>query len=189
MVTVTCEPRCDEAQAFPTRLRLTARGIAATLAQGEICPPRHVFSVGVEGETLHILWRVYYSPELLRKELAESRGIDKFIVACLGSRHHDGYLRQECLAVVLAGDAPWLTPYILQLAGEYVVEIVDDIARGIASRDAGPLAAFVRENPGYMATLERRITSYWSCYHRHTYPDRKDYPGSRVAACLRRLVE
>ncbi|MBQ5949244.1 hypothetical protein [Massilia sp. ST3] len=80
-------------------------------------------------------------------------------------------------------------PYILQLAGEYVVEIVDDIARAIASRDAAPLAAFVRENPDYMATLERRIMSYWSCHHRHAYPERPDYPGFRLAACLRRLME
>jgi hypothetical protein len=44
---------------------------------------------------------------------------------------------------------------------------------------------FARENLAYLATLERRVTSYWSCYHRQAYPDRDDYPGTIVVAHIK----
>jgi hypothetical protein len=53
-----------------------------------------------------------------------------------------------------------VSPCWNQLAGEYVVEITDDVAHGIVSRDTSTLVAFARENPDYLATLGRRITSY-----------------------------
>jgi hypothetical protein len=98
-------------------------------------------------------------------------------------------LRQECLARILDVDDAWLAPYIVQLAGEYVIEIVNDIARAIGMRDASLLAAYARDNPDYLATLSRRVTSYWNCYHRREYPDRADYPGTQVLRLLQNLPD
>lgn len=151
-------------------------------------PPRHAFTVNVDHETLQIPYRVYFNPGLLHQQLGHAHGIDRLILACLGTRHYDGYLRQQCLHYLTGCADSWLTPYIVQLAGEYVVEIVEDVAHDIVSRDPFLLAAFAMENPEYLATLGRRITSYWSCYHREAYPNKEDYPGSKVAACLRRAV-
>ena len=36
-----------------------------------------------------------------------------------------------------------------------------------------------------LATLARRVTSYWNCYYRRAYPDRAGYPGTRVLALMR----
>lgn len=185
---MTCESGYEESMAFPASLRTAAQAVLASLGAPEFQPWPGWFQVAVDGEVLRIPYRVYYRPDLLRQLLSRAQGTDKFILACVGTRHHDGYLRQECLRLVLGCRASWSTPYILQLAGEYVVEIVQDVADGIAARDPTALAAFARENPRYLATLARRVTSYWDCYHRHAYPDRSAYPGSKVLASLRQLL-
>lgn len=139
----------------------------------------------MDGETLHIPYRLYYDPARLRRALDHAQGPDRRILACLGTRHCDGYVRQACLAQILDGDDAWLMPYIVQLAGEYVIEIVDDVARWSETREASALAAFACDNPAYLATLSRRVTSYWNCYHRRAYPDRADYPGTRLLSRFR----
>jgi hypothetical protein len=174
---------------FPARLRPAVRDVLALVATGEMHPPRCAFAVNVDHEALQIPYRLYYRPEVLRRQLSNSQGIDKLVFACLGTRHYDGYLRQECLIELLGSEDSWLTPYIVQLAGEYVVEIAADVADGIVLRDPSSLAAFATENPGYLATLGRRMTSYWSCYHRQAYPNRDDYPGFKVLTFLQHARE
>lgn len=68
-------------------------------------------------------------------------------------------------------------PFVVLLAGEYVVEIAADMVAHLPSLERGLYAAFVRENRDLMRLLRSRATSYWDCYHRHGYPDRKTYPG------------
>ncbi|MGI4718391.1 MAG: hypothetical protein ACRYGO_12825 [Janthinobacterium lividum] len=184
MFLVPCEPRCDEAMAFPSMRRSAVREVVALVSVGERHVPRHAFVVNVDGETLRIPYRLYYDPELLRQELNKSESAARHILLCLGTRHCDGYLRQECLQALLECEASWLTPYLLQLAGEYVVEIAEDVANAIGERSPATLQAFALENPSYLATLDRRVASYWNC-HRHAYPDRNDYPGAKVMAALR----
>ncbi len=185
----SCDGKCVEADAFPASLRAAVVEAVTAVATGESHPPLYAFLVKLHHETLSIPSRVYYNPTLLRSELGNSQGIRRAILACLGTRHHDGYLRQECLAEVLRSDEAWPTPYIIQLAGEYVVEITQDVAAGIVYRDVALLASFAKENPGYLATLQRRVTSYWSCYHRAAYPERNDYPGNKVMAFLRQVLD
>ncbi len=182
MPTLSCQPRCDESLGFPSTLRASARAAVALVAQGETAPPHGVFTVNVDGEALQIPSRLYYDADRLRRAIDNAHGVDRLVLACLGTRHHDGRVRQACLARIVGSDDAWTTPYIVQLAGEYVIEIVDDVARWIGTRDT---SAFVRDNPAYLATLARRVTSYWNCYYRHAYPDRAGYPGTRVLALMR----
>jgi len=189
MFLVPCETRYDKTTAFPSRLRSAAQKAVASAAIGERHPPRQTFVVNVDGEALHVPYRTYYDPELLRRELSNAQATVRLILLCLGTRHYDGYLRQECLHELLKDESPWLTPYVVQLAGEYVVEIVEDVANAIGGRNSSTLQAFVLENPAYLGTLERRVTSYWSYYHRQAYPKLDCYPGARVMAVLRAAVE
>jgi hypothetical protein len=175
--------------AFPSMLRSPVQEALASVSFGERRAPSHAFMVNVDGETLRIPYRLYYDPDLLRRELSNSQAAARLILLCLGTRHYDGYLRQECLRELLKNEEPWLTPYVVQLAGEYVVEIAEDISSAIVERNPATLQTFVLENPAYLATLERRVTSYWSCYHRHAYPERHCYPGAKVLAVLRAAVE
>jgi hypothetical protein len=166
-------------------LRAAARAAVAVAVRDESAPPQGAFHVDVHGETLHIPYRLYYDPARLRRALDNAQGVERRILACLGTRHYDGYVRQASLAQILDADEAWLIPYIVQLAGEYVIEIVDDVARWSGTRGTSSLAVFARANPAWLATLSRRVTSYWNCYHRHAYPDRADYPGTRVLALMR----
>jgi hypothetical protein len=175
--------------AFPSALRFIAQEAAIAVAVGELHPPHHAFEVNMDGERLRLPYRVYYDRDLLRAEISNSQGSAKLIRLCLGTRHYNGYLRQECLRDVLKNEAPWLIPYLLQLAGEYVVEIAEDVANAIVEWDPGALRAFAMENPSYLATLARRVTSYWNCYHRRAYPDRHGYPGARVLAVVRAAMD
>lgn len=189
MFTTPCEHRCDESVGFPSELQPPARKIIASVAAGELRSPSSAFGVNVEHEALRIPYRLYYSPELLRWKLCTSYGVKKLILACLGTRHYDGYLRQQCLGYLLRSEVSWTIPYIVQLAGEYVIEIVDDVAAGIRSCEISAITAFTNQNPDYVATLERRVISYWNEYHRRAYPSRSDYPGSKVIAYLQHPLE
>lgn len=184
MFLVRCEARCDEAMAFPSRLRSAVREAVASVTFGEWHPPSHAFIVNMEGEALRIPYRVYYDPDLLRGQLRDFQAAARLILLCLGTRHYDGYLRQECLRELVKNEAPWLTPYVLQLAGEYVVEITEDVVNAIGEHNPDILRAFASENSAFLATLARRMTSYWNCYHRHAYPERHSYPGVKVLAVL-----
>ena len=82
-----------------------------------------------------------------------------------------------------------MIPYIVQLAGEYVVEITSEVADGIVSLDSSSIVKFARQNPNFLATFGRRVTSYWNEYYRRAYPCRDDYPGSRVLAHLLHSLE
>ena len=163
--------------------------IAAALAATEVHTPSSVFMVNLDQEALQIPYRVYYNQALLRWKLLSSYDVEKLVLACLGTRHHDGYLRQQCLRYLLRSDVNWVLPYIVQLAGEYVVEIVDEVATNIGSLDSSFIVEFVKQNPVYFATFGRRVTSYWNEYHRHSYPLRSDYPGSKVFAHLLHTLE
>ncbi|MDE2126042.1 MAG: hypothetical protein KGJ62_05580 [Armatimonadetes bacterium] len=63
------------------------------------------------------------------------------------------------------------------LAGDYVVEIIDDIMASLPLLDAEAYVEFVRENRGVMRLLRRKATSYWDCYYRTAHPNRHTYPG------------
>ena len=178
--------RLDEASGFPFPLRTSVHKAVAAVAKGEWHPPRHVFLVNLELEALRVPYRVYYDPMLFQRELATSVGDRRAILACLGTRHYDGHLRQDCLAELWSVRAAWVIPYVIQLASEYVVEIARDVADGIPKLDVPELAAFIRANPAYLATLQRRVISYWSCYHRCAYPDRGAYPGTEVVTYLQK---
>lgn len=189
MFLVRCEARCEEAMAFPSSLRSAVLDAVASVTIGECHPPSHAFIVNMENETLRIPYRVYYDPDLLRRQLKDFQDDPRRILLCLGTRHYDGYLRQECLRQLVKNKADWITPYVLQLAGEYVVEITEDVAIAIGEHNPAILRGFALENSAYLATLARRVTSYWSCYYRHAYRERHSYPGAKVLAMLDAAVE
>jgi hypothetical protein len=170
-------------------MRPSVHKITAALAATEVHTPSSVFKVNLDQETLQIPYRVYYNRALLRWKLLSSYGVEKLVLACVGTRHYDGYLRQQCVRSLLRSDVNWVLPYIVQLAAEYVVEIVDDVATGIGSLDSSFIVEFVKQNPAYIATFGRRVTSYWNEYHRDSYPFRSDYPGSKVLAYLLHTLE
>lgn len=178
-------PALDLSLAFPAALRSAASALTGDAAWHSE-HRHHVYQVMLDGQMLTIPWRLYFERGLPLDDAgrdATARGI----AWCLGTRHHDGYLREECLARLLAAPQGWMAPFIVHLVGEYVIEIVQRIEAALPVLDAdmrAALAAFVRENPAYLDTIKRRTVSYrfWG-----GPPPLLDYPGKRVMACLRAL--
>jgi len=175
----------DLSLAFPAALRPEVAALTDSAGwRPEI--RYYTYQVMLGGDTLTIPSRLYVDRGLLWDDAGrspEQRGI----AGCLGTRHHDGYVREACMVRLLAAPQAWMTPFIVHLVGEYVIEIVQRIEAALptfAPDMLAALAAFVRENPRYLDTIERRTVSY---RFRGGYPVPADYPGKRVIASLRAL--
>ena len=99
---------------------------------------------------------------------------------CLISCSTDGYLRQKAIYLLLKTETSWVAPYVTVLAAEYVLEIAEIICDGLPTLNRAIYANFVLENRAPIRTLRARATSYWDAYHRHLYPEKKDYPGLKA---------
>lgn len=175
----------DLSRAFPAALR---PAVAALTDNAGWRPEMRLYTYQVllGGDTLTIPQRLYVDRGLLWDDAGRDT-TGRGIAWCLGTRHHDGHVREACLARMLAAPQGWMAPFIVHLVGEYVDEIVQRIEAALP--DFGPdmlaaLAAFGRENPRYLDTIERRTVSYrpYGC------AASASYAGKRVIACLRALV-
>lgn len=176
-----------EVRAFPSELATTAQTVALTLSRWQLHPPStNTFHVKLNGETLDIPYRVYYDKGQLLKCIS-SDDPERLVALCLGTRHFDGYIREKCVIELLARDEYWAIPFVVQLLGEYVVEIVLLIEKGLPGIDSEKYAKFLRENPKYFETIGRRATSYWDVYYRQRYPKLKEYPAIRAIATLKNI--
>ncbi|MES2070614.1 MAG: hypothetical protein V4488_09720 [Pseudomonadota bacterium] len=175
------------AKAFPHELAMVSRATAVRLSRGQLHPPTlDKFQVKLKSETLSIPYRVYYDKEQLLKCVGCS-GPEEIVALCLGTRHFDGYVREKCVKELLLRDEYWVVPFLVQLLGEYVVEIAILIEQSLLSVDGKEYAKFLRENPKYFETLGRRAVSYWDVYYRQQYPKLNEYPAARAIALLKKL--
>lgn len=136
------------------------------------------YAVVVHGETLMIPMREYlaleYDVSVLSPRLMR-------IMECFYSRHKNGYLREKYLDRIIVDGSEWVVPYVVQLVGEYVIEILDLIHANIDRLDQDAYVKFFLENQAYYQTTKRRVMSYWACYYRHLY-GRENYVGFKILA-------
>lgn len=173
---------------FPASLQPAASALLRVLPTAELAPALQGFKVRVQRELLSAPSRVYYQLSDLRSVIANSTGETRSLALCLGTRHWDGFIREECLRQIVAIDQPWAVPFIVQLLGEYVIEIVEAIAAAIPSMDAKHFSEFVLENPAFMATTRRRATSYWDCYYRSRFPELRTYPAITALDAIEQMA-
>ena len=147
------------------------------------------FTVRVQSETLSAPGRVYYDPSALHSMISNSPSETRTMALCLGTRHCDGHVREECLRQVIGINLPWVVPFVIQLVGEYVIEIVNVVVHELPNLDKATFSNFVRQNPGFIPTTRRRVTSYWSCYHRGRFPHQQESPGYLAMQWLESLSE
>ncbi|MFJ9737734.1 hypothetical protein [Streptomyces sp. NPDC101166] len=175
--------------AFPAGLAGDAEAASAVMPAPRL-RPAEPFSVAVEGRQVSLPGRLY-NDEPPAHTLDSLSPRQRLLLHCLYTRHHDGRVRQRHLAEIVASTDPWVIPFVVQLAGEYVVEILIDLRdalRDLAtpdSRHALAYGQFITANPAFFARTERRAVSYWSCYHRSAYATFHGYPGSTLLALLR----
>jgi hypothetical protein len=134
--------------------------------------------VSVQGERFGIVSRLYV-PEPDPAALRELTDGQRLVLACLYTRHHDGFVRERHVRDV-RGSEPWLPVFTLQLAGEYVAEVCQ---RAYFQAHAIPrevYRAFADENPDFMHVIRQRVVSY-----SRSYPVRfVDYPCYRFLIAL-----
>ncbi|MFI7217945.1 hypothetical protein [Micromonospora maritima] len=152
--------------------------------------PALPFGVAVDEQPLVIPYRIYQAEPPAGAE-ASLPPTQSAILNCLYTRHHDGRVRQRRLEHILGLDEPWVVPFVVRLVGEYVLEILLDIRRELVELDdpTTPQHAVygrvLAANPSFLAVTRQRVASYWACYYRHLYSDRRYYPGFTVIESMR----
>jgi hypothetical protein len=147
-------------------------------------PTSHsIGAITIGGEAIRIPSRIYNSApaEADRVSLPD---LEKEILACIYTRHHDGHVRQRIVRGLTASKELWVKPFLLQLAGEYVVEIIQQIYDDVGSMDVDGCKKFAAENPLFFNATKRRAISYWACYYRSRFPDFGDYPAFQLLHAL-----
>lgn len=190
------------AAAFPVSMQIAARGAIATMPQGGAFVPgwskltedstrsrRMDVRPTVAGEPVEIPYRIYHESRLPGEVTADLSPVQRTILGCLFTRHSDGFVRQAWLREIIGETYPWVVPFVVQLAAEYVVEILDDIRRlGRLDDPASPQSAqyrlFFAENPRFLELTRQRIISYRHCF----YPAVPDYPGAALLSSFDALT-
>jgi hypothetical protein len=131
--------------------------------------------------------RLYCAVGVVDAAMAES-GEAALVAACVGSRSHDGFLRQRSIERLLSDLRPWTIPFVVEALGDYVIEIVESLDGRVPGALGAEFGRYLVANEQHFFTLCRRCVSYWNEYDRYRYesryPDWMEYPGARVIADL-----
>lgn len=173
----------DLAAAFPTFLRDDALKMIAVLPHPSWSTP--TFSVCVREQIVSIPYRIYHDPVLIDQASLTARQVD--MLGCLLTRHHDGFVRERYLAKIVCANNEWTPPFVVQLVGEYVVEILQVVKRNLHHLDPKLYASFLQANPRFFAVTKQRVASYWNCYYRWEQR-RRDYAGFEIVEFLDHLA-
>jgi len=172
----------DLTKAFPAFLRDDALEVISALPQPTW--DTGTFSVGVGGETISIPYRIYHDPALIDATNLTAR--QRELLDCLLTRHHNGFIRERHLAGILCSHHEWIPPFVVQLVGEYVIEILQAVSGDLQHLDPHLYRSFLQANPQYFALTKQRVISYWNCYYRRQR--RAEYAGFRIVDFLERLA-
>jgi hypothetical protein len=156
------------------------------------------FEINLEKNVLTIPSRIYTDSSQLNR-LGKLTSKQEEMVHCLYSRHHNGHIRERCLKEFIASDNYFTAPYILQLLGEYVIEIIEIIYINRSKINHDNLVTYILENPVHYEKTKQRVYSYWDAYYRRAFPKYKrdvkpkgecqqDYPGIKMVNYINALL-
>lgn len=137
------------------------------------------FEVLLNGEKVQIPYRVYFNAPHKEKEAKLSQ-CQKDILNCIYTRHHNGRVRQQSLEKLKNSSSYWITPYRIQLLGEYVYEIYETLSNQLNDSILDNCKQFLEENPKYGQKTFNRVISYFGIYYKWDYPKFKNYLGKEL---------
>lgn len=183
---------------FPVYLAKDIKIIENTLDLTSKHKSYEPFEIIFKKKTLSIPTRIYANEDQLGR-LKNLSLIQKEMVYCLFSRHHDGLVRERCLKEFVNSNNSFTAPYILQLLGEYVLEVIEVIYKNREKINKDNLASYISENPDHYEKTRQRVYSYWDCYYRRAYPKYKrgevprvesylDYPGIKMVKYINAIL-
>lgn len=173
--------------AFPRSLECDIRSIFDILSLKTELYNGKTFEIKINDESIHIPERIYYEEPKETEEMKLSY-LQRQIIECVFTRHHDGYVRQKRLNNIFKRRTvqKWVIPYIIRLSGEYIVEIIEDIYSNIHLIPVNELKEFINKNQKFVVTTKGRIASYWGEYYMR-YIKRNDYMGFTLENYLESL--
>lgn len=137
------------------------------------------FEVTILGESIKIPPRVYFD-EPSEDKLQKLSDVQKVILSCIFTRHHDGHVREKYLRKIILSENKWVIPYIFQLIGEYVIEILSVIYENREKLDPESYSKFLKDNKLFFSKTKKRVRSYWDCYYYRSNPKYDDYVGKKI---------
>ncbi|MEP0005365.1 MAG: hypothetical protein ABJ387_13305 [Balneola sp.] len=146
------------------------------------------YEFNLEDNPFEMPSRIYWEEHRLLEPKSLSQ-TSRTILACILTRHHNGYVREKYLNQIIDSDEYWTTPYLVQLLGEYVVEILELVWDNFDSVNSSHLVDFVEENEIYWYKTKQRISSYWDCYHRYKNRPKEDYIGFKLIDRIEELIK
>ena len=167
--------------AFPAGIRDDAMKVVSALPNSS--HRAHSFSVMIGEEMVSIPYRIYHDPAQI--DSTDLSRTQHNLLACLLTRHHSGFTREENLTTILGSIYNWVPPFIVQLLGEYVIEILGTIRDNLDLLDAKIYGEFLIHNPAFYRKTKERVQSYWNCYYRGE--NKKDYAGFQIMEFFDRL--
>jgi hypothetical protein len=142
-------------------------------------PDSYCFEVLIDEERIDIPYRIYL--DLPSQELIELLTAKQtHILNCYLTRHHNGYIREQFLRKIMILNEPWVIPYISQLIGEYILEILIVINNNIENIQIKEYTYFFKHNPLFFPRLKQRVISYWDCYYKNEFMDFNEYIGNKI---------
>ncbi len=137
-------------------------------------------AINVDNEVLNIPTRIYFNePSYEQEKLLPD--LQKTILNCIYLRHHNGFIRQRRLEQLIDKTDYFVVPFVFQLLGEYVLEILVVLERHINKQTIDAYIKFIVENKKYFQQTESRMISYWNQYYRRPkFKKLNDYIGKQV---------
>lgn len=133
-----------------------------------------------DGQKIAFPYRIYW-PEPEDTVISALPPVQQTICHAIFTRSHDGFVREKHLRALLAEDFPdWVIPYLVKLADEYILEIVQILYDRLRQRDCTALRTFCRENMNAFLYGHARMVSYWNCFHRENCRCYRNYVGKRL---------
>jgi len=172
----------DLIHAFPASLREAALEVISRLPQTSW--NTRTISLRVGGENISIPYRIYHDPALI--DTAPLTAQQTILLDCLLTRHHSGFIREKHLIKIIGCDQDWVPPFVVQLVGEYVIEILSVIQKESVNLNPRLYRTFLVDNPAFFALTKQRVVSYWNCYH--AWRRRDDYFGFQILEFFDRLL-
>ena len=168
--------------AFPTDLKQDVEIVADFLLDKNFdIHPTVEQEIILNGQKLIIPGRVYFDnpTDTTGKTLNDNQ---QTILNCIYLRHHNGFVRQKRLEKLIENTNDYFViPYIFQLLGEYVMEILEVADKHINDKTINNYLKFFTENPKYRQQTESRMIIYWDVYYRRTkYKKLNEYIGQQM---------
>ena len=155
----------------------------------------------LRNETIIFPYRVYYKISNAEKNhflKSQKDPIEADILNCICSRHDNGFVRQEAIKNLTLSTNFWVTPYLVRIMGEYIIQILSDLNDAFDFMDRENLKQFIQQNPVFYAKTQARISSYWFCYYRTKFPEKlngirasenKRYAGFQLLTKMDKLLK